>query len=70
MKNDFYGSVPTVGIQIHCKIFFSPFFNLHTCDKFKKGIREVFFSFQGGFSKLYRMYRKIYNSVQGDFLIL
>ena len=22
----------------------------HTCDKFKKGIREVFFSFQGGFS--------------------
>ena len=24
---------------------------IHTCDKFKKGIREVFFSFQGGFSK-------------------
>ena len=23
----------------------------HTCDKFKKGIREVFLSFQGGFSK-------------------
>ena len=27
------------------------FIELHTCDKFKKGIREVFFSFQGGFQK-------------------
>ena len=35
----------------------------HTCDRFKKGIREVFFSFQGGFSKMV-------NSFQGDFLIL
>ena len=42
----------------------------HTCDKFKKGIREVFFSFQGGFSKMYRIYRKFLNSFQGDFLIL
>ena len=42
----------------------------HTCDKLKKGIREVFFSFQGGFSKMYRIYRKIVNSFQGDFLIL
>ena len=41
-----------------------------TCDKFKKGIREVFFSFQGGFSKMYRIYRNILNSFQGDFLIL
>ena len=41
--------------------------NLHTCDKFKKRIREVCFSFQGGFSKLYRIYRKIVNSFQGDF---
>ena len=24
---------------------------MHTCDKFKKGIREVFFPFQGGFQK-------------------
>ena len=43
---------------------------MHTCDKFEKGIREVFFSFQGGFSKMYRTYRKIVNSHQGDFLIL
>ena len=42
----------------------------HTCDKFTKGIREVFFSFQGGFSKMYRIYKKIVNSFQGDFLIL
>ena len=40
--------------------------NIHTCDK---GIRVVFFSFQVGFSKMYRLYRKI-NSFQGDFLIL
>ena len=44
--------------------------HMHTCDKLKKGIREVFFSFQGGFSKIYRIYRKIVNSFQGDFLIL
>ena len=43
---------------------------LHTCDKFKKGISEVFFSFQGGFSKMYRIYREIINSNQGDFLVL
>ena len=43
---------------------------LHTCDKFKKGIREDFFLFQGGFSKMYRIYRKIVNSFQGNFLIL
>ena len=32
----------------------------HTCDKFKKGfrpIREVFFSLQGGFSKMYIEYK-------------
>ena len=39
----------------------------HICDKFKKGIREVLFSFQGGFSEIYR---NIVNSFQGDFLIL
>ena len=25
---------------------------MHTCDKFKKGTREAFFSFQVGFSKI------------------
>ena len=44
--------------------------NRHTCDKLKERIREVFFSFQGGFSKMYRIYSKIVNSFQGDFLIL
>ena len=37
---------------------------------FKKGFREVFFSFQGRLAKMYRIYRKIVNSDQGDFLIL
>ena len=45
-------------------------FNLHTCDKFQKGIREIFISFQGGLSKTYRIYRKILNSDEGDFEIL
>ena len=44
--------------------------SIHTCDKFKKGIKEIFFSFQGAFSKMYRIYRKIVNSFQEDFLIL
>ena len=42
----------------------------HTCDKFQKGIREIFLSFQGGLSKTYRIYRKILNSHEGDFKIL
>ena len=42
----------------------------HTCVKFQKGIREIFLSFQGGFSKMYRIYRKILNSGEGDFDIL
>ena len=42
----------------------------HTCDKLQKGIREIFLSFQGGFSKMYRIYRKILNSAGGDFEIL
>ena len=42
----------------------------HTCDKLQKGIREIFLSFQGGFSKMYRIYRKIFNSDEGDFEIL
>ena len=41
-----------------------------TCDKLQKGIREIFLSFQGGFSKMYRIYRKILNSDGGDFEIL
>ena len=42
----------------------------HTCDKLQKGTREIFLSFQGGFSKMYRMYRKILNSNEGNFEIL
>ena len=42
----------------------------HTCDKFQKGIREIFLSFQEGFSKMYRIYKKILNSDEGDFEIL
>ena len=42
----------------------------HIRDKFQKGIREIFISFQGGLSKMYRIYRKILNSDEGDFEIL
>ena len=42
----------------------------HTCDKLQKSTREMFLSFQGGFSKMYRIYRKILNSDEGDFEIL
>ena len=42
----------------------------HTFDKLKNGIREIFLSFQGGFSKMYRIYRKILNSDEGGFKIL
>ena len=42
----------------------------HTCGKLQKGIREIFLSFQGGFSKMYRIYRNILNSDEGDFEIL
>ena len=35
------------------------FFCVHTCDKFQKGIRKSFLSFQGGLSKMYRIYKKI-----------
>ena len=40
---------------------------VHTCDEFERGIREIFHSFQGGFRKMYRIYRKILGSFQGDF---
>ena len=43
---------------------------MHTCDMFQKGIWEIFCSFQGGFSKMYRIYRKILNSDEGDFEML
>ena len=43
---------------------------VHKCDKFQKGIREIFLSFQGGLSKMYRIYKKILNSDEGDFKIL
>ena len=38
------------------KIFL--FILIQSCDKLKMGIREVSFSFQGGFSKMYRIYMK------------
>ena len=41
----------------------------HTCDEFESGIREIFLSFQGGFWKMYRLYRKILGSFQGGFEI-
>ena len=42
----------------------------YTCDKLQNGIREIFLLFQGGFPKMYRIYRKKLNSVEGDFEIL
>ena len=48
----------------------SPSVTDHTCDNLQKGIREIFLSFQGGFSKMYRMYRNILNSDEGGFEIL
>ena len=48
----------------------SPPLTDHTCDKLQKGIREIFLSFQGSCSKMYRIYRKILNSDEGDFEIL
>ena len=42
----------------------------HSCDKFQRGIREVFLSFPGGFSKMYRIYKNILHSFPGDFKIL
>ena len=48
----------------------SPPITDHTCDKLQKGIREIFLSFQGGFSKMYKIHRKILNSDEGDFEIL
>ena len=42
----------------------------YTCVKLQKGIREIFLSFRGGFSKMYRIYRNILNSDEGDFEIL
>ena len=40
------------------------------CDKLQKGIREVFLSFPGDFRKMYRIYKNILHSCQGDFKIL
>ena len=45
-------------------------FLFHTCDKLQMGIREIFPSFQGVLSKMYRIYRKVLNSDEGDFEIL
>ena len=40
-------------------VFMVELFCVHTCDKFQKGIRKSFLSFQGGLSKMYRIYKKI-----------
>ena len=40
-----------------------------TCDKFQRGFREIFLSFQGGLWKMYRIYRNIFHGHQGDFRI-
>ena len=47
----------------------------HTYDiihviKFQRSIREIFLSYQGGWRKMYRTYKKILHSDQGDFKIL
>ena len=42
----------------------------HTCDKLQKSTREIFLSFQESVSKMYRIYRKILNSVEEDFEVL
>ena len=42
----------------------------HTCDEFQREIREILLSFQGDFSKMYRIYKKISDSFQGDFEFL
>ena len=39
----------------------------HTCDEFESEMREIFLPFQGDFSKMYRIYKKIPDSFQGDF---
>ena len=39
----------------------------HTCDEFESEMREIFLPFQGGFSKMYRICKKIPDSFQGDF---
>ena len=39
-------------------------------DKFQRGIREIFLSFQGGLWKMHRIYKKILYLDQGDFKIL
>ena len=47
--------------------------NLHTCDKFQKGIGDIFTSFQRDFLKLYRigLYKTIFHSDdEGDFKML
>ena len=43
---------------------------VNTCDKFQRGISEVFLSFPGGFLKMYRIYMNILHSFPGDFKIL
>ena len=42
---------------------------LHTCDKFQRGIREIFLSFQWGLWKMYRIYKNIFHEHQGNLRI-
>ena len=44
--------------------------NIHVISFKRVYIQEIFLSFQGGLSKMYRIYRTILNSDQGDFQIL
>ena len=43
-----------------CSLLLKHVIVMHTCDTFKKGIREVFFSSQGGFSKCIEYMGKLF----------
>ena len=62
--------VPTLKFYPLPYTFSLQILKFHTRDKFQQGIGEIFLSFQGGFSKMYRIYRKILNSDEGDFEVL
>ena len=62
MRTTNHADLPTL-------IFLPMFILVHTCDNFQKGIREVFFSFQGGLSNMYGINRVNLTSDEGDFEI-
>ena len=45
-------------------------FSLTKAISIHRRIREIFLSFQGGLSKMYRIYKKTVHSDEGDFSIL